>query len=77
MDGKESRTGVRIPRCPWEPGDIVVVPYDDLPDNQEILNLPVKVAKKSQAHSPFWTVVEYEGREYSVRGSELRPFRKG
>lgn len=56
----------------WKVGDLVLLRFCDIPDNQEILNKPLKVVENSQATSPFWTEVECQGKRYSVRGAECQ-----
>ena len=56
----------------WKEGDIIVIQFCDIPDNQEILNRHVRVVEDSQSHSPHWTEVEWCGKYYTVRGAEAR-----
>ncbi len=51
-------------------GDKIVLRYDDSVDNQEIIGKELVVIKPSMNTSPFWVDVSYNGKYYSVRGSD-------
>lgn len=61
----------RIVSSMWKPGDVVYVPFDDQEENEPILKKQVKVVEVSDPNPPYWTKVEFEGKFYMVRGSEV------
>lgn len=54
----------------WKPGDKISIRFCDSAANQAILRKTLTVVKASEAQSPCWTEVEYEGEPYTVRGAE-------
>lgn len=57
----------------WKAGDkLIIIRFCDSRDNQEILGKVLTVVQDSSKLSPNWTEVEYDGKQYTVRGAEAR-----
>lgn len=58
----------------WKKNDLVVLKYDDSPDNQEIIGKILKVIEPPRSlTAPLWMeVVTEEGCKHSVRGADCR-----
>lgn len=56
-------------------GDIVRLRWHDSIGEEHLVNKPLEVIKLATFLPPFWIDVRFEGKEYSVRGSDCIPYK--